>query len=117
MLCILYFITVPGVYKLNKVLHAAACFPVCDKQKGPDAVPVVTQTTALGAPLYAGQQQVFVVSFQWAFLASEDHGRDSEGYSPCQSWVSTRFSPEDQNSFKNSKCLCEPGLVKFRLHH
>lgn len=35
MLCILYFITVPGVYKPNKTLYAAACFPVRDEQKDP----------------------------------------------------------------------------------
>lgn len=66
MLCILYFITVPGVYKRNKVLRAAACFPVCDKQKGPGSVLVVTQSCLschrlhLGTPSYTGHQQMFL---------------------------------------------------------
>lgn len=89
MLCILYFITVPGVYKLNKTLHAAACFPVHDEQKGPGCcILIVTKAAAaemhsgrlhLGAPfMHLSLQMFLLLVFTWAFLASEDHVREGE---------------------------------------
>lgn len=59
MLCILYFITVPGVYKLNKTLPAAACFPVPDQQKGP-----VTPSSCLATICIWVRLHTFVISFQ-----------------------------------------------------
>lgn len=75
MLCILYFITVPGVYKLNKTLHAAACVPVRDEQKGPGCCMLtVTQSSrcrnASGRTLHAFvTADVFVISFHMGIFS------------------------------------------------
>lgn len=85
MLCILYFITVPGVYKLNKTLHAAACVPVRDEQKGPGCCILMLYAEMHSGHLHLGAlfmhlslQMFLSLVFTWAFLASEDHVREGE---------------------------------------
>ena len=70
MLCILYFITVPGVYKLNKVLMLLHVFQYATNRKDlvlffelspkAAALGMISHHLHLAAPLYTGHVQMFL---------------------------------------------------------